>query len=551
MPQRGASEPFATNTTELVSVVGTSACTNTSVIDASANTQGGTAVRNAAKEATCMSGIRTRKPMLGLAGRSTGPPNPVVPQATTNHEFAGSLPTPINVNRFEIALADHPNRVFVSNLLQTFRLGANIGFFGRRSPRFSRNLPTALAQPDIVKANLDKEVSLGRVAGPFSAPPFPNFQVSPIGLVPKKYWDKFRTIFHLPFPKSGVTSINYPISKEDFSLNYITIDTAIEGILANGRGCFLAKTDVDSAFRLIPLRPRDYELFSMQWEGKFYYDKVLPFGLRSAPYLFNQLSEAVEWLLLNHCGISFVCHILDDFLVIEPPSPTAPHNLACQQSLSSMLLTFRNLGIPIAPHKTQGPSTTLEFMGIVLDSDRMEARLPPDKVQRLTSCFTEFKGRRSCTLKELQSLIGSLNFACKVIPPGRPFLQRMIQLTRNVSLPHHRIKLSQGFFKDLRMWEDFICNWNGAGFLMPSHWVTSDVLSLYTDASGSLGFGGIFQTHCFQGSWEPHQKLGQPGISIAWQELFAFVVACHLWANFFLKQAHSVFLWQWISCQYC
>ena len=103
-----------------------------------------------------------------------------------------------------------------------------------------------------MKANFDKEVSLGRVAGPFSTPTFPNFQVSPIGLVPKKYSDKFRTIFHLSFPKSGVTSINYSISKDDFSLNYITIDTAIEGILANGRGCFLAKTDVDCAFRLIP-----------------------------------------------------------------------------------------------------------------------------------------------------------------------------------------------------------------------------------------------------------------------------------------------------------
>ena len=183
MPQRGASEAFATNTTELVSVVGTSASTNPSVIDVRANNQGGTAVGNAAKEA--ISGIRTRKPMLGMARRSTVPPNLVVPRATTNHEFAGSLPTPINVNKLEIALADHPNRVFVSNVLQTFRLGANIGFFGRRSPRFSRNLPTALAQPDIVKVNLDKEVSLGRVAGLFSTPPFPNFQVSPIGLVPK------------------------------------------------------------------------------------------------------------------------------------------------------------------------------------------------------------------------------------------------------------------------------------------------------------------------------------------------------------------------------
>ena len=175
-----------------------------------------------------------------------------------------------------------------------------------------------------MKANLDKEVSLSRVAGPFSTLPFPNFQVSPIALVPKKYSDKLRTIFHLSFPKLGATSINYSISKEDFSLNYITIDTAIEGILANGRGCSLAKTDVASAFRLIPLRPCDYELFGVQGEGKLCHGKALPFGLRSAPFLFNQLSEAVEWLLLNHCGISFVCHILDDLLVIEPPSPIAP-----------------------------------------------------------------------------------------------------------------------------------------------------------------------------------------------------------------------------------
>ena len=128
-----------------------------------------------------------------------------------------------------------------------------------------------------------------------------------------------------------------------------------------------------------------------------------------------------------------------------------------------MLLTFKNLGISIAPHKTQGPCTTLEFMGIVLDSDCIEAHLPPHKVQRLTSCVTEFKGRRSCTLKKTQSPIGSLNFACNVILPGRPFLQRMIQLTRNVSLPHHRIKLSQSllgcggiFFTQLE-WDRVFC----------------------------------------------------------------------------------------------
>jgi len=117
-----------------------------------------------------------------------------------------------------------------------------------------------------------------------------------------------------------------------------------------------------------------------------------------------------------------------------------------------MLLTFRNLGISVAVNKTQGPENVLEFIGIILDSDKMEARLPLDKVERIQASLASFESRKLCTLKdlELQSLIATLNFACKVVPPGRPFLQRMVELTRNVTQPHHHMKLSSGFFKDLQ-----------------------------------------------------------------------------------------------------
>ena len=123
-------------------------------------------------------------------------------------------------------------------------------------------VPTAFENPDIISANLAKEVSLDRTAGPFDTPPFSNLQVSPIGLVPKKNSGKFRTIFHLSYPKSGSSTINYHISKEDFG-QYVTIDDAINGIQLNGPGCFLAKTDIESAFRSIPIHPNDYELLEM------------------------------------------------------------------------------------------------------------------------------------------------------------------------------------------------------------------------------------------------------------------------------------------------
>ena len=85
----------------------------------------------------------------------------------------------------------------------------------------------------------------------------------------------------------------------------------------------------------------------------------------------------------------------------------------------------------------------LEFMGILLDSSTMEARLPDDKLTRLRSLVSSWQAKTCCHLQDLQWLIGSLHFACKVVVPGRPFLRRMIALTcraRQKSRPAFRDK---------------------------------------------------------------------------------------------------------------
>ena len=101
------------------------------------------------------------------------------------------------------------------------------------------------------------------------------------------------------------------------------------------------------------------------------------------------------------------------------------------------------LGVPIAPEKTVGPSTILTFAGIELDTNAMEARLPADKILKTRSILFEFLCRRKATLKEVQSLIGLLNFACTVVPPGRAFLRRLIDLTKGVHAPFYRIRLTR------------------------------------------------------------------------------------------------------------
>lgn len=86
-----------------------------------------------------------------------------------------SLPTPVSVQTLEESLSGHPDKDFVSQLCNNFKHGVRIGFQGQRAPRFSKNLPTAFAKPDIVSSNLANEILLGRMAGPFDTPPFRNF----------------------------------------------------------------------------------------------------------------------------------------------------------------------------------------------------------------------------------------------------------------------------------------------------------------------------------------------------------------------------------------
>ena len=224
----------------------------------------------------------------------------------------------------------------------------------------------------------------------------------------------------------------------------------------------MSKTDVQSAFRIIPVHPLDWELLGMQWKGLYFFDMVLPFGLRSAPYLFNLLSEGLEWIIHSKLNIPGVLHILDDFFIAFPP----PRSL-CSTALCELLTLFTDLGIPLAPGKTFRPSTELEFMGILLDSQKMEARLPDDKLSRLHTLTASWQSKSACRLHDLQSLIGSLHFACKVVAPGRPFLRRMISLTRGLSIPTSVIRLSKEFCKDLDMWSLFLGSWNGVNLFLP------------------------------------------------------------------------------------
>ena len=195
--------------------------------------------------------------------------------------------TPINVNVLERELSLHPDRNFVTSLINGLRYGTHVGYTGPEKSRVSRNLISANQHPEVVSSNLSKEINLGRVAGPFNSPPLPNLQCHPVGVVPKKHSSEWRTIYHLSYPEGD--SINDHIPKDPYSLQYVRVDDAIRILKSLGPGSFMAKTDLKSAFRLIPVHPDHWHLLGIHWQSQYYIDLYLPFGLRSAPFLFNQL----------------------------------------------------------------------------------------------------------------------------------------------------------------------------------------------------------------------------------------------------------------------
>lgn len=132
---------------------------------------------------------------------------------------------------------------------------------------------------------------------------------------------------------------------------------------------------------------------------------------------------------------------------------------------------------------------------------------------------------KNIQLKELQSFIGLLNFACSAIVPGRAFLRRLIDLTCGISKPFYWVRLTKETRADLTMLLQFISQFNGKSVFLVKEWDSSDFISLYTDASGPIGFSAVLGEQWFAQQWSEELRHFQTAI----KELFPMVLALEIW----------------------
>ncbi|KAM4771085.1 uncharacterized protein WCC33_002900 [Rhinophrynus dorsalis] len=136
--------------------------------------------------------------------------------------------------------------------------------------------------------------------------------------------------------------------------------------------------------------------------------------------------------------------------------------------------------------------------------------------------------REKITLREMQGLLGLLNFASRVIPMGRIFSRRLERATVGVRCPLHKIRITRQLREDLKVWEAFLINFNGVRLWREPPRPNMQ-LQLYTDAAGAVGFGAFFQGQWCAERWPEAWHSQGLTRNLTLLELFPIVVALELW----------------------
>lgn len=408
------------------------------------------------------------------------------------------------------------------DVIKFIEFGWPIGLEGQVShTQCDTNHKGAREYPLEVVSYLVEEVKAGHVLGPFEVPPCGSKTViSPLNTVSKKDSVERRIILDLSFPPGK--SINDSIPKdtylgEGFKLHLPTVDNLVSLIKDKGVGCFMFKRDLKKAYRQIPIDPGDVYALAYRIDDHIFCDRVLPMGLRSSCQACQRVTDGVRYAL--SIGGCHIVNYIDDLAGAEVEDRVEEADIA----LRDMLL---ELGLDEAANKALSPDTCMTFLGIQFDSVALTLTVPADKLKEILSLLDDWIGRTTATKKQVQSLVGSLNFLAACVRPGRLFLSRILNFLREMA-SQGPVALTPEFRQDLFWWQLFAPLYNGVSIMPIADWSVPDgVVSCDACLSGCGGwFEGLYFHTVFP------QFILDMELHINELELLTLVVVCKLWGS--------------------
>ena len=298
-------------------------------------------------------------------------------------------------------------------------------------------------------------------------------------------------------------------------LTFPKVDEFAFHIYSLGRNCMMFKIDLSRYFRQLPLDPGDYSLIGYMIEGKYYFDKVLPMGMRSAPYIAQRVTNAIAFI---HRQMEFfLLNYMDDFVGAELKDKI----WEAYRALSQLLQELR---VDTAAEKVVPPTTRLEFLGITFDSNKMTMEISSQKLEEINKEIGSWLLRTSALRREVESLIGKLQFVAKCVKAGRIFLSRLINWIRGMDRKQeYSIPLEA--CKDIAWWGRCAQEFNGVSLM----WLHSEpkVDEVIATDTCLIGYGGTYKNQYFRGKF-PKELRNK---NIALLEILAVMVALKHWGH--------------------
>jgi hypothetical protein len=397
------------------------------------------------------------------------------------------------------------------------------------------NTPAVQENADAVRTRLQEYMAFGAVRELPASHDTSTHGIQPLHVIIKA-GKKPRLVIDLS------RNLNSHLQYEYF--NYSSVDDAVEAASPN---CWFGKLDLTNCFLSFPLHPEAQPYFCFRFDDKLFQFTHMPFGLSTAPRVCTLLLSVVAFALSQH-GIRPVRY-LDDFL------PIGASEDEVRQQLHTAPHVIEAFGLVVNPDKTEGPSQSISFLGVQLDSVQQTLSCTPARVAELTTLLRSLRHQRVITRHHAESLIGKLSFAAQVLPGARPFMRRMLDIvhactSKRRSTPIH---IGPSFRADVRFWLHHLSDWNGT-----QQWRSSRASPFVFASDASLqGFGFYLESTptpsmvdssawpqhlwvgaTFSGTYSAeHAQYHQSHTQIAWCELLAVVAAASTYAPYLRNQS--------------
>lgn len=200
---------------------------------------------------------------------------------------------------------------------------------------------------------------------------------------------------------------------------------------------------------------------------------------------------------------------------------------------------LKKCGIEEAKNKSCPPSTVMTFVGVLFNTDTMTVEITPDRLEEIRLLLKQWLNKDTASLREIQSLLGKLNFVAACVRPGRIFISRMLKWLKVLykkEIKQHTIPLYVK--KDIFWWYKFLPRYNGISMMMYEEWCEPD--EIYSSDACLEGCGGFWLGHYFHTSFPKSFKEFQYSINVL--EMLAIIIGLNLWGDCFKGKRIQVFL---------